>query len=202
MTFGTISLLAPTLTLVFMGTSFLLAIVAHAMRLELDPIETPFSAYLSGASRGVGLACYASLVMGITMFAFAFATRAGFGAWSSIILMLYAVSVVCIAIAAVTARADLAMANTDNRWTRGWHRWSAFTAFLSAIAAIAIQTWLWREQEFLKTAWPLIACLAMALIVLFVLLSFAPPRFKGAVQKLLILGVMAWFSFVALLMQI
>lgn len=198
---GGISLLAAQLTVIFMGTSIVLAIVAHTMRRELDPVEMPFSAYLSGTSRRVGLACYGCLVSGITAFAIASATRPGLGLWSGIVSTLYLISVVFVAIAAATARADASLAHIDNPHARWWHRQSAFLAFSSAIVAIAFHTWLWREQEFLNRFWTQEAVLAAILVALFFLLLLSTTRFKGAVQKLLILGIVVWFGSVASMMQ-
>ena len=201
MTLQQLTSVAAKLTVMLMVLSFVLAVLVHMMRRELDPAATPFSAYLSGSSRRVGLACYACLVVGIAAFALATVSRPGLDIGLSAVSALYLLSVAFVAIAAATAREDLPLAHVDNPRARWWHRKSAFLAFLFAITAIVLHTWLWRNEEFLRAVWPLLGVLAAILVVLFAVLSFVSLRFKGVVQKSLIVGIMLWFSWVALMMQ-
>jgi len=201
MTLQQITSIAAKLAIMLMVLSFLLAVLAHIMRRELDPAATPFSAYLSGTSRHVGLACYACLVAGIAAFALATLSRPGLDVGLSAVSTLYLLSIAFVAIAAATARADLPLAHVDNPRARWWHRKSAFLAFLFAITAIVLHTWLWRNEEFLKSAAPLLGVLVAILVALFVVLSFVSLKFKGVVQKALIVGILVWFSWVALVMQ-
>jgi hypothetical protein len=190
--------LVATLTTAAMCVSIALAVVAHAMRRELDPVEAPFSAYLSGTSRAVGLACYMSLGFGIVMFALATAEHDGSTIdWT--VAVLYVSSAIFLAIAAATARADLPLSH-DNPHTRWWHRQSSFFSFLCAIGAIALHAWAWRGDVF-YSVWPLPAYFAAALACMFVGLWFSPLMIKGLVQKLLIAGIIGWFSWVALLLR-
>jgi hypothetical protein len=190
--------LVAALSVAAMCVSFALAVVAHAMRRELDPVEMPFSAYLSGASRGVGLSCYAALGFGIAMFALATVARDG-STMSATLAVLYFTSAVFLVIAAATARADLPLSH-DNPRTRWWHRRSSFFAFACAIAAVALHVLAWRDDIF-YSVWPLPAYFAIALAALFAGLWFSPLMIKGLVQKLLIAGIIGWFSWVALLLQ-
>ena len=201
MTLQQITSVAAKLTVMLMVLSFVLAVLVHMMRRELDSAATPFSAYLSGSSRRVGLACYACLVVGIAAFALATVSRPGLDVGLSAVSTLYLLSIVFVAIAAATARADLPLAHVDNPRARLWHRKSAFLAFLFAIAAIVLHTWLARNEEFLKAVWPLPGVLAAILVVLFAVLSFVSLKFKGIVQKSLMVGIMVWFSWVALMMR-
>ena len=201
MTLQQVTFGAAELTIMLMVLSFVLAVLVHVMRRELDPAATPFSAYLSGSSRRVGLACYACLVVGIAAFALATVSHPGPDVGLSAVSALYLLSIVFVAIAAATARADLPLAHVENPRARRWHRKSAFLAFLFAITAIVLHTWLWRSEEFLKAVWPLPGVLAAILVALFVFLSFVSLKFKGVVQKSLIVGILAWFSWVALTMQ-
>jgi hypothetical protein len=194
-----VATIASTLTLFSMSVSLVLGVVAHLMRRDLNPVEKPLSAYLSGRSRGVGLACYAALAIGIASFAVASATRAPLGNLRAVISLLYVVIVASVVITATTARTGLSLAVDENPRVRWWHRKSACTAFLSAIIVIALHTLLWRNVGFLNASWPLLACLSATLAVLFLVLPFVPAKFNGAVQKALIFGVLAWFSWVALL---
>ena len=196
-----ITSLAAKLTVMLMVLSFVLAVQVHMMRRELDPAAMPLSAYLSGSSRRVGLACYACLVAGIATFALATVSRPGLDVGLTAVAALYLLSVVFVAIAAATARADMPLAHVDNPRTRWWHRKSAFLAFLFAITAIVLHTWRWRDEEFLKPAGPLLGVLAATLVALFVVLSLLPLKFKAIVQKSLIVGILVWFSWVALMMQ-
>lgn len=201
MTLQQITSVAAKLTVMLMVLSFVLAVLVHMMRRELDPAATPFSAYLSGSSRRVGLACYACLVAGIAAFALATVSRPGLDIGLIAVSALYLPSIVFVAIAAATARADLPLAHVDSPRARWWHRKSAFLAFLFAITAIVLHTWLWRNEEILEPAWPLLGVLAAILVALFAFLSFVSLKFKGVVQKSLIVGILAWFSWVALIMQ-
>jgi Protein of unknown function (DUF998) len=191
--------IASALTLISMSTSLVLAIVSHFMRRDLSPIEKPLSAYLSGGSRRVGLACYAALALGIASFAVASAMRAPFGNLLGGVLFLYVLAVAFILITAVTARTGLSLGFDENPRVRWWHRKSAYAAFLAAIIAIVLHTWLWRNERFLRTSWPLLTALSAIMVGLFLVLPFVPVKFNGAVQKFLILCVLAWFSWVALL---
>jgi len=201
MTLQQVTTVAAELTVMLMIFSFMMAVLVHITRRELDPAATPFSAYLSGSSRRVGLACYACLVVGIAAFALATVSRPGLDAGLIAVSALYLLSIVFVAIAAATARADLPLAHVDSPRARWWHRKSAFLAFFFAITAIVLHTWLWRSEEFLKAVWPLPGVLAAILVGLFVFLSFVSLRFKGVVQKSLIVGILVWFSWVALMMQ-
>ena len=188
--------IANLMTIISMVCAFSLGVAAHIVRRELDPAEMPFSAYLSGASRQIGLACYASLASGMATFAiaavFRFGTVAGTGAASALFLA----SIVFVAVAAATARADAPLAIKDPK-LRLLHRWSAFFAFLSAIVAIVVDTFAWRAQSFPHWIWNWMAGLAGALVVLFVVVSMGPLAFKGAVQKLLMFGIAVWLASVA-----
>jgi len=201
MTSMSIATAAADLTVILMALAFTLAFAVHVMRPELNAIERPFSAYLSGTSRRVALACYGCLVAGISAFAVASTFRPGLAGWSAFVPPLYLISVVFVAIAAMTARSDAPLVDIDNPRTRRWHRQSAFLAFSSAIMAISVHTWLWREQEFLKRDWPQLAMLTKILVALYVVLLFVTARFKGAVQKLLIVGIVVWIASVALMMR-
>ena len=200
MTLQQITSVASALTVILMALSFVLAVRVHVMRRELDPAATPFSTYLSGTSRRVGLACYACLVAGIAAFMLATVSRPGLDVALSAVSTLYLLSIVFVTITAATARADLSL-HVDSPRARWWHRKSAFLAFLFAIAAIVLHTWLWRNEEFLKPAGPLLGVLAATLAALFVVLSMLSLKFKGIVQKSLIVGILVWFSWVALMMQ-
>jgi hypothetical protein len=46
----------PMITIISMVGAFSFGVAAHVLRRELDPIAMPFSAYLNGASRWIGLA--------------------------------------------------------------------------------------------------------------------------------------------------
>lgn len=188
------------LTIILMVAAFSFGVAAHVVRRELDPIAMPFSAYLSGASRWIGLACYACLALGIAAFAIAAVFRFGLDAGTGVASALFIASIVLVAIAAATARADVPLAIDDPK-LRLLHRWSAFFAFLSTIVAIAVDTYAWREQALLHGSWNWTVGLAGALVVLFVLQSFVSPAFKGAIQKLLIFGIVVWFVAVATMMR-
>jgi hypothetical protein len=180
------------LTIISMVAAFSFGVAAHIVRRDLDPIAMPFSAYLSGASRRIGLACYACLALGIAAFAITAVFRFGLDAGTGAASALFFASIVLVAIAAATARADAPLAIDDPR-LRLLHRWSAFFAFLSAVAAIAVDTYAWRAQQSLHGVWNWMAGLSGALVVLFVVLSLVSAGFKGAVQKLLMLGIVVWF---------
>ena len=190
----------PMITIISMVGAFSFGVAAHVLRRELDPIAMPFSAYLSGASRWIGLACYACLASGIAVFAIAAVFRFGLDAGTGGASALFVVSIVLVAIAAATARADAPLAIDDPK-IRLLHRWSAFFAFLSAVAAIAVDTYAWRAQQSLHGVWNWMAGLSGALVVLFAILSFVTPAFKGAVQKLLMFGIVVWFVAVAVTMR-
>jgi len=177
--------------------AFSFGVAAHVLRRELDPIAMPFSAYLSGASRWIGLACYACLTSGIAVFAIAAVFRFGLDAGTGGASALFVVSIVLAAIAAATARADAPLAIDDPK-LRLLHRWSAFFAFLSVITAIAVDTYVWRAESILHG---LMAGVAGALVVLFVVLSIVPLAFKGVAQKVLMLGIVVWFVAAAAMMR-
>jgi hypothetical protein len=183
-------------TIISMAAAFSFGVATHVLRRELDPIAMPFSAYLSGTSRRIGLACYSCLALGIAAFAMASVSRFGPDNGTDIASALFFASVVLVAIAAATARADAPLAIDDPK-LRLLHRWSAFFAFLSVIAAIAVDTYAWRALSMSHGIWIGMAGLAGALVLLFAVLSFTPVAFKGAVQKLLMFGIVAWFVFVA-----
>jgi hypothetical protein len=189
-----------TLTIIAMAGALALGVAAHLRRRELDPIAMPFSAYLSGASRRIGLACYACLATGMAAFAVASVSRFGWDAGTGGASTLFFASIVLVATAAATARADAPLAIDDPN-VRLLHRWSAFFAFFSAIAATALDTYAWRAQPFPHGLWNWMAGLAGALVALFTVLSFVPLTLKGAVQKLLMLGIVAWFLSVAVAMR-
>lgn len=190
----------PMITIISMVGAFSFGVAAHVLRSEIDPVAMPFSAYLSGTSRWIGLACYACLTSGIAVFAIAAVFRFGLDAGTGGASALFLVSILLVAIAAATARADAPLAIDDPK-IRLLHRWSAFFAFLSVVAAIAVDTYAWRPQQSLHGVWNWIAGLSGALVVLFAVLSFVSPAFKGAVQKLLMLGIVVWFVSVAATMR-
>jgi hypothetical protein len=190
----------PTITIISMVGAFSCGVAAHVLRRELDPIAMPFSAYLSGTSRRIGLACYACLASGIGAFAIAAVFRFGLDAGTGGASALFIVSILLVATAAATARADAPLA-IDDPEIRLLHRWSAFFAFLSAVAAIAVDTYAWRAQQSLHGVWNWMAGLSGALVTLFVILSFVSAGFKGAVQKLLLLGIAVWFVAAAATMR-
>ena len=191
---------ATMMTIVAMAGALFFGVAAHFQRRELDPIAMPFSAYLSGASRGTGLACYACLATGMAAFAVAAVSRFGWSVAAGGASAMFFASIGLVAIAAATARADAPLAIDDPK-VRLLHRWCAFLAFLSAIAAIVVDTYTWRALPFLHGLWDWMAGLAGALVVLFAILSFVPSTFKGAVQKLLMFGIVAWFLSVAVAMR-
>jgi len=185
------------ITIISMAAAFTFGVAAHVMRRELDPIATPFSAYLSGTSRRIGLACYSCLALGIAAFAMISVLRFGPDNGTGIAFALFFASIVLVAIAAATARADAPLAIDDPK-LRLLHRWSAFFAFLSVIAAIAVDTYVWRAEPVLHA---LMAGVAGALVVLFVVLSIVPLGFKGVAQKVLMLGIVVWFVTAAAMMR-
>jgi hypothetical protein len=138
--------------------------------------------------------------MGIGAFAIAATFRPGLDFETGAASTLLVVSMVLVAIAGATARADAPLTIDEPR-SRLLHRWSAFFAFLSAILAIALDTYAWRAQLVLHAVGNWIAGLAGTLIVLFVVLSFVSSAFKGAVQKMLMLGIVVWFISVAAAMR-
>jgi len=61
-----------------------------------------------------------------------------------------------------------------------------------------VDTYVWRPKPILHV-W--MAGLASALVLFFAVLSFVPFAFRGAVQKLLMFGIVVWFVFGAAAMR-
>jgi len=187
--------LAGCLILVSMSFAFTLGFLAHIRRRELAFLQTPFSAYLSGSTRALGLWAYAFLCAGIAVFvaeSFSFQDAPSF----KIAGALFVLSIVSIAIAAGTANPDQPQP-IDNPRVRRWHRAAALGAFASALAGAIVQSWTLHPR---LGSEPLIA-LASLLSILFFALYAVPARIHGGVQKLLMIGFLLWFSLASELMQ-
>ncbi len=181
------------LTTGFMIVAFMLGFLAHIQRRELPFVQTPFSAYLSGSTRVLGLAAYVVLCGGIAMFVaacFSFQHTGSFNIAGG----LYLLCIVFVAIAAGTANAKQP-APIDNPRARQWHRVASLGAFVSVLTGVVVQSWAWYPHSKILIA---LACL---LSVLFVALYAVPARIHGGVQKLLMVGFLLWFSSASVLME-
>lgn len=195
MTRNDLVLLTKVFTISSMLVAFMLGLFAHFRRRELPFVQMPFSAYLSGPTRVLGLMAYAVLCGGIAVFVagcFTVQHARSFG----IVGSMYLLCIVFVTIAAATANAK-EPAPIDNPRMRRWHRLASLGAFASVLTGVVVQSWMWYP----RSGSGILIGLACLLSILFLALCAVPARIHGGVQKFLMVVFLLWFTSASILLQ-
>ena len=178
--------------LAVLGVQFFLAValVLQYLRADLDWVTAPLSFYLMGPYSAWLITAYFTLAASILLVGVGFHRELSPQARSSLTLLLFGLSALCVCIVAL-AHTDLP--GTAQLTPQGLlHNSAAILAFVSAALGMLLQAWRlrydprWRERH--RRAL-MLALLTFAVLLAYALLKQLP---RGAMQKSAILLIVAW----------